>query len=423
MQERPIFRKRALERLSSPEQLEQLVPVTTARGWVALLGIAALLGGVTAWGLLGSVPSKVAASGILVGASGIVAVRTQGAGQVSAVHLEVGDSVEMGELVARIEQPSMLKQIANDEAELAQLRDRHARIGDFNATDLAMKLRSVEAERAADERSVELLEQRLALLDEKLRAQQRLVERGIISNETVIATTESIRLAREELRQKVENREKLDIRKLEIESSKQRETLDDQLQIDDLARRIAKARSDLDRTSRVLSPYAGKVTEVTVEPGAIVADGATVALVELGPADEAGATALEAVIFAPAGDGKKVLPGMEAQISPATVKLEEYGFIPGDVTFVSQFPVTADAIMHLVKNRELVESITRAGAPVEIRVSLTAKESTPSGFAWSSSLGPPTQITRGTACTAYFVTESRRPIDLVIPYVKETLGF
>jgi HlyD family secretion protein len=422
MSKPPIFRKRALERLSSPEQLDQLVPVTSARGWLALSGIAVLLAGAVSWGLYGTVPSKVMASGILVGASGIVAIRTQGAGQVGGVAVKVGDEIGVGQLVARIEQPSALKQIANDQTELAQLQDRQRRLSEFHATDLAMKLRTIEAEYAADGNSIALLEQRLTLLDEKLRSQNQLVEKGIISNEAVIATTESVRLAREEIRQKVENREQLGIQRLELENAKRRELLDFQLQIDDLARRIAKSRADHDRASQVLSPYQGRVTEVHIEPGGVVAESATVAVVELGRPDRQGDGALEAVIFAPAAEGKKVHPGMEAQVSPSTVKLEEYGFIPGDVTFVSQFPVSADAIMRLVGNPELVESITRQGAPVQIHVSLERSSSTPSGFAWSSSIGPTTKVNQGTSCTVSFVTESRRPVDLVIPYLKETLG-
>jgi len=422
MSRKPLFRQRAFERLSSPEQLDQLVPVTTAGGWLALASMAALLGAVVVWGVLGSVPSKVSASGILVGPTGIRAVRTRSAGQVGAVAVKVGDSVHVGQLVARIEQPSALEQISNDEMQIAQLQDRQRKLSDFHTTDLAMKVRALDAERAADERSIALLQQRLALLADKLRAQQRLVEQGIISNETVIATTESIRLAREEMAQKTDHREQLTIEALNLENAKKQELLDNQLQIDDLARRIAKAKADLDVASQVLSSYDGRVTEVDLSPGAVVEEGATVALVETEKTEQRGEEVLEAVIFAPAADGKRVRPGMEAQVSPATVQLEEYGFIPGKVTFVSQFPVTADSIMRLVENKELVESLTREGAPIEIHVSLAASSSTPSGFTWSSSVGPPSKVSQGTVCATSFVTESRRPADLVIPYLKERLG-
>ena len=38
-----MFRKVALDRLSSPEELDQLLRVTTSRSWLALLGLGGLL--------------------------------------------------------------------------------------------------------------------------------------------------------------------------------------------------------------------------------------------------------------------------------------------------------------------------------------------------------------------------------------------
>ena len=40
---KPIFRQAALERLASPEQLDQLMQVTTPRGWLALAALGCLL--------------------------------------------------------------------------------------------------------------------------------------------------------------------------------------------------------------------------------------------------------------------------------------------------------------------------------------------------------------------------------------------
>ncbi|HLM66603.1 MAG TPA: hypothetical protein VK358_03705, partial [Longimicrobium sp.] len=61
-----IFRSVALERLSSPEQLDQLMQVTTPRGWLLLVGVGALLATALVWGLLGSVPERIAGQGILI---------------------------------------------------------------------------------------------------------------------------------------------------------------------------------------------------------------------------------------------------------------------------------------------------------------------------------------------------------------------
>jgi len=56
---RPIFRRAALERLSSPERLDELIEVTTPRLWLVLLGACVLLLAVVGSGLHGRVPSTV----------------------------------------------------------------------------------------------------------------------------------------------------------------------------------------------------------------------------------------------------------------------------------------------------------------------------------------------------------------------------
>lgn len=49
----PLFRKEALEKISSPEQIDQLIQVTLPRGWIALIGTLLLLLGIIAWSIWG----------------------------------------------------------------------------------------------------------------------------------------------------------------------------------------------------------------------------------------------------------------------------------------------------------------------------------------------------------------------------------
>lgn len=73
--DKQIFRKGALERLSSPDQLDQLMPVTSARGWIALCGVALLIAAGIAWGFLGRIETNVEASGALVRTGGVIQSR------------------------------------------------------------------------------------------------------------------------------------------------------------------------------------------------------------------------------------------------------------------------------------------------------------------------------------------------------------
>ena len=64
--ERSIFRKAAVERLSSPEQLDYLMTITSPVGWLAVSALAGILFLIVLWGFLGRIPDTVSGSGILI---------------------------------------------------------------------------------------------------------------------------------------------------------------------------------------------------------------------------------------------------------------------------------------------------------------------------------------------------------------------
>ena len=51
-----IFRKKTMDRVSSPEQLNDYIRVTSPSLWLVLLGLLILLVGVIAWSIFGTVP-------------------------------------------------------------------------------------------------------------------------------------------------------------------------------------------------------------------------------------------------------------------------------------------------------------------------------------------------------------------------------
>lgn len=94
----------------------------------------------------------------------------------------------------------------------------------------------------------------------------------------------------------------------------------------------------------------------------------------------------------------------------------------GKVVYVANYPATPAAIMRNFQNESLVTSLTNGGPVTEVRVELIPDPKTPSGFAWSSPLGPPITVSSGTICTAAVVTREQRPVSLVFPIIKEKLG-
>jgi HlyD family secretion protein len=189
-----------------------------------------------------------------------------------------------------------------------------------------------------------------------------------------------------------------------------------EIRVDDLKRQLNEMQERLASSIDVKTPYAGRVLEVVSGSGTLIPMGSR--LLTLEPID----APLEAVLFVPTGEGKKVRPGMDVRISPSTVKAEEFGFLVGKVKSVGEFPVTPEGLRKILRNDKLAEELTGRTTSIEIVASLVPASDTPSGYRWSSSKGPPTPVYSGTQSRGSIVVEKKKPISYVLPSVKKTLG-
>jgi hypothetical protein len=87
-----VFRKVSLERMSSPEQLDQMMQVTTPRGWVVLAALIVLIIFAVFWGIFGSISTKVTGMGILLKRGGVFNVGTDSSGQVIDLRTAEGET-------------------------------------------------------------------------------------------------------------------------------------------------------------------------------------------------------------------------------------------------------------------------------------------------------------------------------------------
>jgi HlyD family secretion protein len=155
---------------------------------------------------------------------------------------------------------------------------------------------------------------------------------------------------------------------------------------------------------------------VLVTAGDPVTTGAVIAVLE------PPSPSLEPVVFVNPTIGKRIKPGMEAQISPATVKREEYGFMKGTVRFVGNELVTPEAAMSIVANQPLVQELIGSGAALEMRAALKPNQQAASGYEWSSSGGPPFRVDSGTRVTVSVVIDRKRPISYILPILRSRLA-
>ena len=94
-----IYRKALLERMSSPDQLDKMIVITSPSFWLALLGGAAIVVVALVWSVFGRLPIKTEATGLFVPDQGTFYLAANTSGIVSALQVEIGDYVEQGDVV------------------------------------------------------------------------------------------------------------------------------------------------------------------------------------------------------------------------------------------------------------------------------------------------------------------------------------
>ena len=175
--------------------------------------------------------------------------------------------------------------------------------------------------------------------------------------------------------------------------------------------------AQLELSSKVVSTHDGLVVEMLVSKGDIVTVNQPILSVE------EPARSLEALIYMPPqSEAKRILPGMVVQLSPVTARKERFGYLVGTVTSVSKYPSTEQGMQAVFNNPGLVRELAKQGPPIAVSVALIPDSGTKSGYRWSSSAASQLDLSSGTLAAATFTIEVQKPISLVIPLFKQTVG-
>ena len=120
-----IFRKKSIDRVSSPEQLDSYIRVANPGVWLVLIAIAVLLVGVCVWGVLGHLDTTVDAVAVCENDSVVLYV-----GDADGKSVQIGMEVRIGADTASVTAISPLPINAG-----AELNDYVCHIGGYGAED------------------------------------------------------------------------------------------------------------------------------------------------------------------------------------------------------------------------------------------------------------------------------------------------
>lgn len=411
-----LFRKEALKKLETPEQLDRALTVTTSKSWLVLgmLTMAAAI--VVVWSVVGEISTFVNANGIFLTRGGrVIDAVPSGSGSLARIIPTVGDMVEKDDLVAEIVHQEM------------QEIYRNARL------TVAERARALEERKAATEKENALVEQnivrqrdRLALLEsnaqrsleaasKRLKDHQKLFEDHTVTRVTVERSQQTFDRAQRELLDIMRRRDDLESMELRRRNNLKTLITEAELQLQAAQHEVNRLKTSLG-TNQILAPSSGRVIEIKATIGSILAAGQPVLSIETG------GEGLEVLVYVPPTEGKRIKTNTKALVSPISVRREKYGAMIGEVENISEFPSSIEGMVAVLQNRELAQILSRSGPPYESRITLIPDLSTASGYTWTSPKASEVKLTSGTLANVEIEVSKQPPIALVVPLINKIFG-
>ncbi|MBV9389034.1 MAG: NHLP bacteriocin system secretion protein [Chroococcidiopsidaceae cyanobacterium CP_BM_ER_R8_30] len=472
-----VFRKKSLDRLSSPERLDQLIQIVRPKGWWWLGTQGILVSSVVAWSIFGRIPITVTGQGILVIPRDVVQEQSLANARLVSLKVQLGESVKKGQVLAILDQSDIEQKLQQERQKLADLLAQFQAENTVQAqqnqidreqieqqrqslqeqkqqailfADLLKNrnLASIKRQQQSSEVQIQQLQPLSQSLQRSLQSEQQLQQQGIIAVAQVLQTQQNYLQNLEKIASLNTQLSQLDVQKAQIEQQyqenlsklqdlqtkllglnskerslalKQRQTQDNQQQqLRESQQTIARLEQSLKEQGQIVSTGTGKVLEINVVPGQVINAGQSILTLHL----KHGSINLSQVGLAyfSIGDGKKIQPGMEMQITPDTVKREDYGGILATVKQVYTFPVTADTVGVITGSPDLGHKLTSNGRVIQVSAALHLNPDNFSGYAWSSGKGPKLRVLPNTTTTTLVTVDRRAPITFAMPLLRSITG-
>ncbi|MEH2382887.1 MAG: NHLP bacteriocin system secretion protein [Nostoc sp.] len=529
-----IFRQESVERLSSPERLDQLMQVVNPKDWLILMVFAGLTTVGLIWSIFGRIPINIDGRGVLIQPRQVVDFQSSISGQLKYLYVKSGQYVKKDELLAMIDPVDLKQQLQLTKGKLQQLKIQaddslslanqrmqleksaiaasrttlRKRLQDSRLITPVLKTKGLDAikeqeinlrERLKDIQSLTpvlknqgltaLTQQRISIkqrlkdaqslipiFEERFQKRRDLAKIGAIAADSFLQAQQEYQQGLQSVAQLQSELKQLDInetqteqnylqnlrstgeiqtqlRQLVLENTKtEREYLDNLGSISDIQgklqeletqekrlaqenlesqnqrnkeiqevnREIVRLEQQITQNSRILSSQDGRVLELTATLGQVIQPGTRLGTLRTGSNDN---EAPSMIAYFPIKDGKQIRSGMSISITPDTVQRERFGGILGKIVNVSPFPITKEGATSLIGNPEVAMSlIGQNGAAIQVNADLIRDSSTISGYKWSSSKGPESEITTGTTTSVRVTIEERAPITFVLPILRELVG-
>ena len=396
--------------LSSPEQLQEAIQITSPMSGLAVAALAFVVLAASIWSVFGTVRTRVRGDGVIAYENAQrVDIVSHTEGYLTALLVRRGDRVARGDVVARIENETIEQRHALAVLVEQEMRREIAALERERDADIEELTRFVERRRTSLIQGISSGEALVELLQERIRA-----EADAGRGDDLPALRQQALDATHDLERSRSDLAELDLMQSQARSEWRRLLQPARQRLADRQAELARLAAAMENTLEVRAATDGEIVEILAGVGTF-----------LHPNDGIyqmtnRVSGLFANAFLSANEAELIEPGMPVQVSLSMLNRQEFGSLRGVVSGVSRFRLSADALMTLLGNRQLVERFSRSGAPLAVEIELSRRAD--GGYEWTTGRAAPFEVAPGMLVTASVVIREQRPITLVMPALRRVLG-
>jgi len=403
------FRSDSLDNLVSTDDLDQASSLIRFRSFLFLFVFVILIGIGVVCAIFVKVPIKVSGPAVLWSDVGVLQIAAKDPGSVTSIKVKVGDRVQVGQVIALLDQSRVQDQLSSAQHKLKVLQTY---IGDIENLQARDKEKRKEFQQSIEEiqQSSDLLNKaRLKRLQLRKNELRKLHEDGFILFDQYNTFVNQI----EDTESAIINDQRDVVRELKEENNKltsdHRELLQKKLEADQLSSEVTLLQSQLADQGELTSRINGRVVEITSSVGDFLSPGSPVVLVQPDSKEEE----MTFVVFISSEQVKPVHEGMRTELELSAFPPTKYGKLVAEVKSVSPMPLSSSGLMKELRNDQLVERITQAGSPFMVKVDILRN---PDGsLLWSSASSTERKLQVGMVGEGSVITRYERLVWLMLP--------
>ncbi|MGN0280812.1 MAG: hypothetical protein ACI4B3_00735 [Prevotella sp.] len=129
----------------------------------------------------------------------------------------------------------------------------------------------------------------------------------------------------------------------------------------------------------------------------------------------------EMLVYAQFEDVRKLRIGQQAQVTPANMEREKWGYVYGKITSIERYPTTRGEVAKKLKMDALAAFLPADKAIYEVKVLLDAAN-TSSGLKWSRKKAEKIEIPTGTFCNVQVITSRKKVYEVLMGNVEDAVN-